>query len=259
MAKSKDSYIQFFPNDWMSDTELRLLPIEARGLWIDLLCIMHQSESGYRLEYFADGLAKPIDAKRLSLLANTSEEICEVLLRQILSASVASKDDDGFIFSRRLKRDRDLRKVRSEAGRKGAKVTNKGGAEKKKKAVEFSKDVEEIFGLLIETFQEININNPNIPNTPTKVIDAKHVIRLMIERDKKTPEQLKQAVRFMGQDIQPVKRGEDWPGWGKVIRSFASFRKKFDKMWPNVQRYVDKRKSYIDETGNDFADEDLPF
>ena len=34
---------QFYPGDWMKDPSLRSCSLPARGLWIDLLCLMHES------------------------------------------------------------------------------------------------------------------------------------------------------------------------------------------------------------------------
>lgn len=31
---------QFYPNDWRSDTNLRLCSLAAQGLWMDMLCLM---------------------------------------------------------------------------------------------------------------------------------------------------------------------------------------------------------------------------
>ena len=35
---------QFYPGDWLHDTGLRACSLAARGLWIDIVCFMHQAE-----------------------------------------------------------------------------------------------------------------------------------------------------------------------------------------------------------------------
>ena len=48
MRKSKKESFAFYPADWMSDSRLRLCSVGARGLWIDILCLMYlSSERGY--------------------------------------------------------------------------------------------------------------------------------------------------------------------------------------------------------------------
>ncbi len=34
---------QFYPGDWMKDPALRSVSLEARGLWMDMLCLLFES------------------------------------------------------------------------------------------------------------------------------------------------------------------------------------------------------------------------
>ena len=39
---------QFYPGDWLRSTDLRSCSVLARGLWIDMICLMHEgSEYGF--------------------------------------------------------------------------------------------------------------------------------------------------------------------------------------------------------------------
>ena len=40
---------QFYPGDWQSDLKLRRCSAAARGVWIDILCALHDSDDGYGL------------------------------------------------------------------------------------------------------------------------------------------------------------------------------------------------------------------
>ncbi len=40
---------QFYPADWMSDLKLRRCSPAARGVWMDILCALHDSDDGYGL------------------------------------------------------------------------------------------------------------------------------------------------------------------------------------------------------------------
>ena len=35
---------QFYPGDWMRSTDLRCCSVGARGLWIDMICLMHEGK-----------------------------------------------------------------------------------------------------------------------------------------------------------------------------------------------------------------------
>jgi hypothetical protein len=45
--KDKRPSFQFYPGDWMSDLKLRRCSPAARGVWVDVLCAMHDSDDAY--------------------------------------------------------------------------------------------------------------------------------------------------------------------------------------------------------------------
>ena len=54
-AKKRPAF-QFYPESWRTDAELRSCSLAARGLWIDLMCVMHQCKP-YGHLVLASGLA----------------------------------------------------------------------------------------------------------------------------------------------------------------------------------------------------------
>jgi hypothetical protein len=36
--------MKFYPSDWRSDPMLRLCSLAARGLWMEMMCLMHEAE-----------------------------------------------------------------------------------------------------------------------------------------------------------------------------------------------------------------------
>lgn len=47
MSKTEDGRVkrpafQFYPGDWLRSTDLRSCSVGARGLWIDMICLMHE-------------------------------------------------------------------------------------------------------------------------------------------------------------------------------------------------------------------------
>ena len=51
--------IQFYPADWRKDPGVQALTYEERGIWIEILFLMHESEERGKLTLNG----KPIDAK----------------------------------------------------------------------------------------------------------------------------------------------------------------------------------------------------
>jgi hypothetical protein len=36
-------WMKFYPSDWRADPALRMCSIAARGLWIEMICLMHEA------------------------------------------------------------------------------------------------------------------------------------------------------------------------------------------------------------------------
>lgn len=53
---------QFYPGDWMKDPKLGLCSPATRGIWIDCLCAMHESDPRGIIEGSADQLARLLRA-----------------------------------------------------------------------------------------------------------------------------------------------------------------------------------------------------
>ena len=109
--------LQFYPDDWISDTALALCSLEAQGAWIRLLCHMHRSpERGVLL----DAQSMPIDAQGLARLIATNDAQAMQILCELTTRGVASKRDDGAIYNRRMVRESCSENARTMHGRHAA-------------------------------------------------------------------------------------------------------------------------------------------
>jgi len=115
--------MKFYPADWRADAMLRLCSIGARGLWAEMMCIMHDAEHYGSL--LVNG--RRIDKKQLAGLAGISEKECTALLMELEGNGVFSRDDDGTIYSRRMRRDHEKAIKDKENGRGGGNPKLKGG------------------------------------------------------------------------------------------------------------------------------------
>jgi hypothetical protein len=119
--------MKFYPSDWRADPALRSCTIAARGLWVEMLALMHESEPYGSL--LINGAR--IDKKRLATLTGIKESECAVLLLELEGFGVFSRDDDGTIYSRRMRRDAAKAVKDKENGKKGGNPTVKGGVNPK--------------------------------------------------------------------------------------------------------------------------------
>lgn len=114
-------WLPFFTRDWRSDLNLRAVSPAARGLWIDLICLMHEGQPYGHLSKHS----VPIPPADAALMLGYSSPLFNDLLSELERGGVADRDSEsGAIFSRRMVRDEHLRAARSAAGKSGAKATN---------------------------------------------------------------------------------------------------------------------------------------
>lgn len=106
---------QFYPADWRKDPALSVCSLAARGFWIELMCIAHESVPYGTLSING----KPMTIAQLSRATGQSVATVKKLIGELEDAGVFSRDETGTIFSRRMVKDEHIRNVRSEAGNKG--------------------------------------------------------------------------------------------------------------------------------------------
>lgn len=92
---------QFYPGDWRNDAALRMCSLAARGLWIDMLCIMHDAEPYGHLVIAGE----PVEPAELAKLVGESAKDVQGLLAELQKRNVFSVTEDGVIYSRRMIRD----------------------------------------------------------------------------------------------------------------------------------------------------------
>jgi len=112
---------QWYWNDWFSAFDVRNCCLAARGLWIDMLGIMWKAE--IRGTLTVNG--KQPDNKTLANIVGSSVSEIKPLLKELETNNVFSRLDDGTIICRRMFRESakkdDISKIRSKAGKEGAK------------------------------------------------------------------------------------------------------------------------------------------
>jgi hypothetical protein len=107
--ETKMRWSKFWWGDWQNDAALKMCSYAARGLWLEMLAIMHAAEQqGFLL---VNGrLPSP---RQVAAITGGAEKEVVRLLAELEEAGVFSRDEAGVIFSRRMVRD----KAASEEGR----------------------------------------------------------------------------------------------------------------------------------------------
>lgn len=113
------TYSLFYWADWRSDPELRMCSIGARGLWMDLLSLMAESDPpGFLLVS-----GKRPGRKEIARVAGVTVEEAERLFRELEANKVFSRDSRGVVFCRRMVRDHKKRVALQKGGKKGGETS----------------------------------------------------------------------------------------------------------------------------------------
>ncbi len=95
-----DPWVKFYTGDWRSDPALKICSLAARGLWIEMICLMHEAHPYGHL--LVNGLS-PTDTQ-LGVLVGAAPEQIAAMLGELESAAVFSRTRAGVIYSRKLTR-----------------------------------------------------------------------------------------------------------------------------------------------------------
>lgn len=89
-------WFKFYPSDWRADPALRMCSIGARGLWMEMLCVMHEAEP--RGSLLVNG--NPVSDRQLAGLAGCSLKEAAGLIEELEAAGVFSREGETIICAR---------------------------------------------------------------------------------------------------------------------------------------------------------------
>ena len=113
---SKLPAFQFYPGDWRKDPGVQSLSYHDRGVWFEILLLMHESDERGKLNL--NGKPMPVDA--LARLLGLDNQNLTTTLTCLLEFGVASRcEETGSLVCRRMLRDEKLRNIRKECGKLG--------------------------------------------------------------------------------------------------------------------------------------------
>jgi len=108
--------IQFYPGDWRKDPGIQALSFEERGIWLEILFLMHESKERGKL--LLNGKKIPND--RLAKMLGADEKRLAAAISTIVDLGIADVcSETGALISRRMVRDEALIQTRRDSGKKG--------------------------------------------------------------------------------------------------------------------------------------------
>lgn len=112
MGLKKRPAILFYPGDWLRDTALRSCSMEARGLWIDMICFMHDCTPYGYLKVNN----KIISEDNLGVILGLNLSKIQRLVGELVEAGVCSIDKNNCYYSKRMVEDDKVREKRARGG-----------------------------------------------------------------------------------------------------------------------------------------------
>ena len=99
-------YMQFYPADWLTDPALRSCSLEARGAWIDIICLMWKCPDRGVLR--TNG--HPWSDQQIAQALGIPLKAAKAVVSELIDAGVTAKDADGSLSCRRIVREEEERK-----------------------------------------------------------------------------------------------------------------------------------------------------
>jgi hypothetical protein len=115
VTAKRDPWMKFYPSDWRADPAVHSCSMSARGLWVEMLCLMHEATP--RGSLLING--QQVSGKQLAGLCGAGLNEIVRLLGELAGAGVFSRDSNGTIYSRRMRRDDEKAARDKENGKAG--------------------------------------------------------------------------------------------------------------------------------------------
>lgn len=113
----KHPFMKFYVRDWQADPELRMCSLEARGLWIELLCIMHNAK---RRGFLETPQGVQLDDEQTSRLIGAFKDDLYRCKSELLLHGIPSVEEEtGIWYCRRMVKEALKAQKCSDAGRSG--------------------------------------------------------------------------------------------------------------------------------------------
>jgi hypothetical protein len=113
-SSNKHPYIPLYTGDWLKDAKLSICSPATRGIWIDIICAIHEADNGGSV------IGTPRELARLCRADSSEVESAILELEKSSTADIERQLDGSVkITCRRIQRHLSIKQKRSEAGSKG--------------------------------------------------------------------------------------------------------------------------------------------
>lgn len=120
LSSKKLPALQFYPGDWWRDLNVKLLDHYLKGVWFEILLLMHDNEERGCLTINGRAMTDTEIGLLIGLVNQEDNQIATKAITKLLELGVASRrEGDGALVCRRMLRDEEIRSKRIKAGSMG--------------------------------------------------------------------------------------------------------------------------------------------
>jgi len=165
MALRDQPYLPLYVQDYLTDEKLNMCSAATQGIYIKIMCIMHKSEQ------YGTILLKQNDKQKSSSCLNFAYKLAKLLPFDVDEINTALNElinenviyiNGGKLIQKRMVRDNEISIIRSKAGSKGGKKTQKFAKAKIKANTEYEYENENINSINIVFEKFWNLYNKKI-------------------------------------------------------------------------------------------------
>ena len=117
---TKLPHMPLYYKDWMADANLARCSLQAKGTWIELLCLMWDCEERGKLA----SVGTPWTLTDICQAVRGSASAVEESISELTAKNVLKLDDNGCYYNSRMVKDEVIRKIRAKSGSKGGSKTS---------------------------------------------------------------------------------------------------------------------------------------
>lgn len=221
-----DLWSKWFWKDWENDKALHLCSLSARGLWKDMLCIMHESSPRGFLKVDDE----PVTMEELASLVRAPLSDVEIAFAELEKRKVFSKNKDEIPYCRRMTREEKKAKVARQNGSKGGRPSNS-------KTTDISPSVTKT-ETKTEPMPKPNTEpNPNPEQKQNESPKKQEAIEAEERKEKNTKKETSDFQAFYQAYPRKVARGAAEKAYDKAIKKISP-----DNLLAAAERYAKERE-----------------
>jgi len=230
---------QFYPADWLNDIKLQTCSLQAQGLLMNLMCLMHQSEKyGYLI---INGSIPTV--KDVSHLLRLHHKTYQASLKELILKGVLSTNGNGEICCGRMVKDEHIRQVRREAGKLGGNplLNQKDKQEVKQKSTPSSSPSSSPLTTLKGSSQQ----DPVAPCPHQKIVDLYHEILPELQAVKIWSEPRKKTLQRKWREDPKRQNLDYWKRLFEYVRGSPFLMGENDRQWTCDLEWIIKPKNFV--------------